>query len=67
MSALLANRLVSDSYTATAGPSRSVQRGLNSGFCEQGKLMMRHEKGIQHFERLVFEALTRDVRPEPRR
>lgn len=36
----------------------SVQRGLNSGFCNQGKLMTRYENGIQHFQRLVFEALT---------
>ena len=45
----------------------SVQRGLNSGFYNQGKLMTRYEKGIQHFERLVFEALTRTERPEPPR
>jgi choline monooxygenase len=43
----------------------SVQRGLTSGFYNQGKLVIRHEKGIQHFERLVFEALTRKDRPEP--
>jgi choline monooxygenase len=36
----------------------SVQRGLSSGFYNQGKLMIQYEKGIQHFERLVFEALT---------
>jgi choline monooxygenase len=42
----------------------SVQRGLNSGFYEQGKLMVRYEQGIQHFERLVFDALTRKERPE---
>ena len=35
----------------------SVQRGLSSGFYDQGKLMTRYENGIQHFERLVFEAL----------
>jgi choline monooxygenase len=39
----------------------SVQRGLESGFYDQGRLMTRYEKGIQHFERLVFEALTRDA------
>jgi choline monooxygenase len=44
----------------------SVQRGLNSGFCDQGRLMIQYEKGIQHFERLVFEALTRDERRESR-
>jgi choline monooxygenase len=38
----------------------SVQRGLASGFCDQGRLMLQYEKGIQHFERLVFEALTRN-------
>ena len=42
----------------------SVQRGLNSGFYEQGKLMIQYENGIQHFQRLVFEALTRNERPE---
>jgi choline monooxygenase len=42
----------------------SVQRGLNSGCCDQGRLMLRYEKGIQHFERLVFEALTEVERPE---
>jgi choline monooxygenase len=45
----------------------SVQRGLSSGFCEQGRLMIHHEKGIQHFDRLVFEALTRsDPHRSPR-
>jgi phenylpropionate dioxygenase-like ring-hydroxylating dioxygenase large terminal subunit len=42
----------------------SVQRGLTSGFYEQGRLVLRYENGIQHFERLVFEALTRKARPE---
>ena len=32
----------------------SVQRGLSSGFYDQGRLMTHYEKGIQHFERLVF-------------
>jgi choline monooxygenase len=36
----------------------SVQRGLESGFFDQGKLMTQYERGIQHFQRLVFEALT---------
>jgi choline monooxygenase len=44
----------------------SVQRGLRSGFYDQGKLMTRYENGIQHFERLVFEALTRDEPSLPR-
>ena len=43
----------------------SVQRGLNSGFCDQGRLMLRYEKGIQHLERLVFEALAQVEQPEP--
>ena len=42
----------------------SVQRGLNSGFCDQGRLVLRYEKGIQHFERLVFDALTGHQRRE---
>jgi phenylpropionate dioxygenase-like ring-hydroxylating dioxygenase large terminal subunit len=42
----------------------SVQRGFSSGLCEQGRLMLQYESGIQHFERLVFEALTRDERRE---
>jgi choline monooxygenase len=42
----------------------SVQRGLTSGFCEQGRLMLQYEKGIQHFERLVFEALSGAERRE---
>jgi hypothetical protein len=29
--------------------------------------MIQYEKGIQHFQRLVFEALTRTDRLEPRR
>jgi hypothetical protein len=33
-----------------------------SGFCDQGRPMTQYEKGIQHFEKLVFEALTRDER-----
>jgi choline monooxygenase len=36
----------------------SVQRGLSSGFYDQGKLMIAYEQGIQHFQRLVFQALT---------
>jgi phenylpropionate dioxygenase-like ring-hydroxylating dioxygenase large terminal subunit len=42
----------------------SVQRGLNSGFFEQGRLMTQYENGIQHFESLVFDALTRNERHE---
>lgn len=35
----------------------SVQRGLNSGYFEQGKLMLHHEKGLRHFQRLVYRTL----------
>jgi choline monooxygenase len=38
----------------------SVQRGLSSGRYGQGRLMLRYEQGIQHFQGLVFEALTRE-------
>lgn len=40
----------------------SVQRGLRSGCWNQGRLMIRYENGIQHFERLVFETLTQKER-----
>jgi phenylpropionate dioxygenase-like ring-hydroxylating dioxygenase large terminal subunit len=36
----------------------SVQRGLNSGFFDQGKLMLHHEKALRHFQRLVYRFLT---------
>jgi choline monooxygenase len=42
----------------------SVQRGLSSGFYDQGRLMTQYEKGIQHFERLVLEALAGEERRE---
>jgi choline monooxygenase len=42
----------------------SVQRGLSSGYCDQGRLMVRYEQGIQHFERLVLETLSREERRE---
>lgn len=35
----------------------SVQRGLASGYFRQGQLMLSRENGIQHFQRLVFEAM----------
>jgi choline monooxygenase len=44
----------------------SVQRGLSSGCYHQGRLMLRHEQGVQHFQRLVFEALTRKEPSESR-
>jgi choline monooxygenase len=36
----------------------SVQRGLRSGFYRQGQLILSRENGIQHFQKLVFSALT---------
>ena len=35
----------------------SVQRGLRSGYFHQGKLMLSREKGLQHFQRLVYGAI----------
>jgi choline monooxygenase len=36
----------------------SVQRGLRSGFYKQGQLILARENGIQHFQKMVFSALT---------
>ncbi len=36
----------------------SVQRGMNSGFFEQGKLMLSHENGLRHFQKLVHHFVT---------
>ena len=36
----------------------SVQRGLGSGFFEQGKLMLRQEQALRHFQRLVHRSLS---------
>ena len=36
----------------------SVQRGLRSGYYEQGKLMMRREHALRHFQRLVHREMT---------
>ena len=36
----------------------SVQRGLSSGFFEQGKLMLSRENGLRHFQKLVYRTLT---------
>lgn len=36
----------------------SVQRGLSSGYFEQGTLMLHQEKALRHFQRLVSRALT---------
>ncbi len=35
----------------------SVQRGLRSGFFEQGKLLLTRENGLQHFQKLVYRFL----------
>ena len=35
----------------------SVQRGLRSGFFEQGKLMLTRESALRHFQRLVYRSL----------
>jgi phenylpropionate dioxygenase-like ring-hydroxylating dioxygenase large terminal subunit len=32
----------------------SVQRGLRSGYFDQGKLMLSREKALQHFQKLVY-------------
>ena len=39
----------------------SVQRGLRSGYYDQGKLMMRREHALRHFQRLVHRELTSGV------
>jgi hypothetical protein len=36
----------------------AVQRGLDSGMVTQGRLLLSSEHLIQHFQGLVFEALT---------
>lgn len=36
----------------------SVQRGLSSGFFNQGKLMLHREQGLRHFQKLVHRFLT---------
>lgn len=35
----------------------SVQRGLQSGYFTQGKLMLHQEQALQHFQRLVYRSL----------
>lgn len=35
----------------------SVQRGLRSGYFDQGRLMLSRENGLRHFQRLVHRAL----------
>jgi phenylpropionate dioxygenase-like ring-hydroxylating dioxygenase large terminal subunit len=36
----------------------SVQRGLRSGALEHGHLMLSRERGIQHFQKLVYRFLS---------
>jgi choline monooxygenase len=38
----------------------SVQRGLQSGFFQQGRLMLSRENGLQHFQQLVYRVMTAD-------
>jgi choline monooxygenase len=35
----------------------SVQRGLRSGYFDQGKLMLSRERGLRHFQKLVYRLL----------
>lgn len=35
----------------------SVQRGLRSGYFDQGKLMLRRENALRHFQKLIYRAL----------
>jgi choline monooxygenase len=35
----------------------SVQRGLSSGYFEQGKLMLSRESALRHFQKLVYRHL----------
>jgi choline monooxygenase len=35
----------------------SVQRGLKSGYFEQGKLMLSREGALRHFQKLVYRFL----------
>jgi choline monooxygenase len=37
----------------------SVQRGLNSGFFQQGRLMLHRENGLRHFQKLLYRTLSR--------
>jgi hypothetical protein len=42
----------------------SVQRGLSTGYFEQGRLMLRQESALRHFQQLVYRALTTEAPPE---
>jgi phenylpropionate dioxygenase-like ring-hydroxylating dioxygenase large terminal subunit len=37
----------------------SVQRGLTSGYFDRGRLMLRREKALRHFQQLVYRSLER--------
>jgi phenylpropionate dioxygenase-like ring-hydroxylating dioxygenase large terminal subunit len=39
------------------GLCESVQRGLSTGYLQQGKLMLRQERALQHFQRLSHQFL----------
>ncbi|MGO8949765.1 MAG: aromatic ring-hydroxylating oxygenase subunit alpha [Ktedonobacterales bacterium] len=39
----------------------SVQRGLRSGYFDQGKLMLSRENGLRHFQKLVYQELVGDA------
>jgi choline monooxygenase len=41
----------------------SVQRGLRSGFFDQGKLMLSRENGLRHFQKLVQRFIADDIHP----
>jgi choline monooxygenase len=41
----------------------SVQRGLRSGYFDQGRLMLSRENGLRHFQKLVHRFLADDVHP----
>ncbi len=36
----------------------SVQRGLSTGYFDQGRLMLNQESALRHFQRMVYRALT---------
>jgi len=41
----------------------SVQRGLSTGYFDQGRLMLSQERALRHFQRMVYRAL--DTAPAP--
>lgn len=41
----------------------SVQRGLRSGYFDQGKLVLSRENGLRHFQKLVHRFLADDIHP----